>query len=50
MKVHPIRGSIALLLVLATISMTLLQIEVPAAMWGLLGSAVTFYFTTTTEA
>jgi len=42
-KVHPIRGAIALIMVLGTVAFIALGITIPIAWWPLVGGAVAFY-------
>ena len=45
MKLHPIRASLAVGVVAATIYMMAVGMVIPEAWWVALGAVITFYFT-----
>jgi len=47
MKIHPVRASLAVGVVAATIYMMATGRTIPEAWWVALGAVVTFYFTAT---
>ena len=49
MQIHPIRATLAVAVIAATIYMLVVGINIQEAWWVALGAVITFYFTSTRE-